>query len=96
MNKPLIQGTLPVRRNDKHDWNDVWTNDKNGNIELIPPELRIRYYNSIKRIEKDHLQPIGIVKQVYCFWGKTGTGKSRTAWEMCPDAISISSLFISF
>lgn len=40
-----------------------------------------RYYNNLTKIAKDNLQPIGQQREVFVFWGKTGTGKSRRAWD---------------
>lgn len=52
-----------------------------NNLEDIPSDIYIRCYNQIKRIAMDHLKPIATEKVVNVFWGGTGTGKSRRAWD---------------
>lgn len=39
------------------------------------------HYRTLKQIEKDFLKPIGNTKEVFVYWGLTGTGKSKRAWE---------------
>ena len=41
----------------------------------------MRSYNQLKRIAVDHLQATGIEREVVVLWGRTGTGKSRRAWD---------------
>ena len=47
---PWEFGTRPFRRDSPTDWNVVWENAKEGAIEKIPTDVRVRYYNSIKKI----------------------------------------------
>lgn len=47
----------------------------------IPPDILVRYYHSIRRIQQDHLEPSPIEREVVCYWGRSGAGKSRRAWE---------------
>jgi len=74
-------GVRPFRRNKKADWDRIWDDAKAGKILDIPSDVRIRCYSTIRRIEKDYMEPQAIEKQVQVFWGTTGTGKSRRAWE---------------
>nr|CRY97147.1 hypothetical protein [uncultured prokaryote] len=74
-------GKLPMQRGSAVDWDTVRTNAKLGNLEDIPADIYVRNYNSLKRIATDNLEPVGIERRVRVYWGATGTGKSRRAWE---------------
>lgn len=41
----------------------------------------ISYYNQLKRIAADHMEPLAIERTVQVYWGATGSGKSRRAWN---------------
>lgn len=38
-------------------------------------------YHALRAIRSDHSQPQAIERRVNVFWGRTGTGKSRRAWD---------------
>jgi len=54
---------------------------KRGKFDEIPSDVVIRCYPNLKRIHVDSLKPDAIEKEVFVFWGATGTGKSKRAWE---------------
>lgn len=75
-------GSRPKRRNSAEDWESVWDAAKRGDIISIPADIRIRCYNTIKRIKKDYAAvPWRETIVVNVFWGPTGTGKSHTAYQ---------------
>jgi hypothetical protein len=67
----------------KRKWEDAYDNAKQGNLDAIDPELKIKYYGTFKRIKADHMKiPDDIDWEDgkppnEWHWGPTGTGKSR-------------------
>lgn len=74
-------GTKPVVRSSPKDWELILESAKKGEFTAIPADILVRCYANIRRISMDHLKPQPLEKQVFVFWGVTGSGKSRKAWE---------------
>jgi len=74
-------GSKPISRASAHDWDEIRRLATAGELDLIPSDIFIRYYRSLSSIAADHLQPVAAVRRAKCFYGPTGTGKSRRAWE---------------
>ena len=54
----------------------------------IPAAIYVRCYNSLKRIEKDHMVVKGEAADTkgIWIWGESGSGKSRFARDNYPEA----------
>lgn len=74
-------GTKPFQRNSPTDWDLVRDLAKRGQFDDIPSDVFVRCYSQLKNIAKDHLSPTAAVRTIHVYWGRTGTGKSRRAWE---------------
>lgn len=74
-------GERPIRRNNPTDWDSIWESATAGNIMAIPSDIRIRHFGSICRIGTRFAKGVAMVRRAFVFWGPTGTGKSRTAWD---------------
>lgn len=74
-------GVKPICRSSKPDWESIWTAAISGRIMDVPASIRIQSYRALRQIESDHACPVGMVRTCYVYWGHTGTGKSRRAWE---------------
>lgn len=74
-------GQLAIKRNSSKDWDQVVDAVKRGRFDEVPSDILIRCYGNLKKIHVDSLRPEPCEKQVYVYWGKTGAGKSKRAWE---------------
>lgn len=87
------RGEAPKTQKEKGDCNkrrfaDAFSAAKEGRFDDIPEDLRTRYYGTYKKIREDHLPKPEPLTELQNEWryGATGTGKSRSAQEMYPDA----------
>lgn len=74
-------GKKTLKRNSDKDWDLVKSLAIQGKFNEIPADILIRNYSSLKRIHVDNVTPLAQEKEVYVFWGRTGSGKSKRAWE---------------
>lgn len=74
-------GSLAFKRNSPTDWDSVWSAAKSGRIEDVPPDIRVRSYMALRRIQSDFATAPPLERTIYVYWGTTGTGKSRRAWD---------------
>ena len=87
------RGEAPKTQAEKGDSNkrrheEAFTAAQEGRFDDIPADLRTRYYGTYKKIREDYLpkpEPLTALQNEWRY-GPTGTGKSRTAQEMYPDA----------
>lgn len=76
-------GCLPFNRSNNVDWDTVRSNASSGDLDSIPSDIAIRYYNNLRRIMTDKWEPTnrsGISVQI--FYGLPGTGKTRLAQSL--------------
>lgn len=79
--EPFEFGEKAIKRNEKKDWEKIWELAKEGKIHEIPADVRITSYRTLRTIGADFANPQAMVRQCFVFCGRTGTGKSRRAWE---------------
>jgi len=74
-------GTAPRdTKYSKHDWDEVKDYARVGNFDAIDSSILVRYFGNLTKIHGHFSRPLPTVKQVFVYWGATGTGKSRRAW----------------
>jgi len=74
-------GAKPIQRNDKADWESVWRAAKLGDLEQVPANIRVVSYRTLRTIRSDYARCEPIVRSGILYFGPTGTGKSRRAWN---------------
>lgn len=79
--EPFEFGSKSFSRNSKTDWDRVRLLASTGALQDIPSDVYVRYYSQLTKIRYDSLQPSAIVRKCVVYWGPTGIGKSRRAWD---------------
>lgn len=74
-------GSKPLKRACPKDWDAILSSAKSGCFDDIPSDVYIRSYSALKKIRADSLEPAAIERKIRVFWGRTGSGKSKRAWE---------------
>jgi len=74
-------GTKSLNRACQKDWDAIWESAKAGRLDDIPRDVLVRNYRTIKQIGVDYVQPTQMERTCSVFWGRTGLGKSKLAWE---------------
>lgn len=77
----FLLGERPRKLNSKVDWEKTLESAKQGDFDNINPGVLIRNYGNLVRIRADNLKPVAMVRTVNVFWGESGTGKTRLAYE---------------
>lgn len=73
-------GSKPMQRSSKKDWDAIWESAKSGKLGEIPASVRVSSYRTLRAIATDHMEALAMERTNNCFWGITGSGKSRDAW----------------
>lgn len=74
-------GRKPFQRAEAKDWERIWELAKVGLLEDIPADVRVSSYRTLRAISADFARPLPMERSTVVFWGPTGTGKSRRAWD---------------
>lgn len=87
--EPFEYGTRPIKRSSVVDWDRVRSAAVRGELDEVPSDIFVRCYHNLQRIRADNAKPVAMVRSCTVFWGPTGVGKSRRAWELAGDAAYI-------
>lgn len=74
-------GKQPHKRNSKRDWDSIKDQVLKGELDTVPSDLFIRHYSNLRRIAADYAKPVAVERRIRVYWGPTGTGKSKRAWD---------------
>jgi len=89
----IEEGTRPQNAQEKgaaekERWETAWSLAKDGDIELISADIRVRQYSTLRRIARDYMQRPLSLPDVCGVWicGPTGCGKTRSVFNLYPEA----------
>lgn len=80
-------GLKPIRRNKAEDWDRIRALARSGNLDEIPSRIYIQHRSALVREAVEYLEPTWRRDiQVFVYWGSSGSGKSRRAYEEAEQA----------
>lgn len=87
--KPDESGTKGGEINKKR-WDDAKQAAKEGRLDDLPSDIFFKYYKTAKEIAKDFMKKPEALTELKNLWiyGEAGTGKTRLADTIAPDAYS--------
>lgn len=67
-------------------WKQAWQSAKEGKIEEVPADIRVRCYCTLKRIHRDFQQAVGLLASPCGVWihGEAGSGKTMSVFTLYP------------
>nr|QTE03477.1 MAG: putative replication protein [Emberiza rustica CRESS-DNA-virus sp.] len=73
---------------EKARWQAAWDCAVTGDLENIPPDIRLRQYSTIRRIERDFMPGVERLASTCGIWihGLAGCGKTRSVLDAYPQA----------
>lgn len=74
-------GEKRVRRNSNADWQRVFLYAASGRLLDIEASVRVQHYRTLRAIAADFAKPLPMERTCVVYWGLSGVGKSRRAWE---------------
>lgn len=83
------RGEAPVDRGtiEKERWQTAWDLAKQGDLEGIDADIRIRSYSTLKRIARDFQATVETMDRTAGIWiyGTAGSGKTKAVFESYPE-----------
>lgn len=86
------RGDIPLSPSDKGTmerarYDNAWSLAKAGRIEEIDGDIRVRFYSSLKRIQRDFMPAVGRLDSTCGIWifGESGAGKTRAVLDRFPN-----------
>lgn len=82
-------GTKALNRNSKTDWERQWDLARQGDLENLDADIKIKYYNTLKKIKMDYMKKPKDLGKCSGIWiyGPPGSGKSHFARAQYGDSL---------
>lgn len=80
-------GRKPFKRSSKRDWDAVYKYAQEGKFDLIDGCTKIHCFQNLKRIRADNDRPTPMERNCRLYWGESGAGKTRRAYEEAGDDV---------
>lgn len=74
-------GVRPFKRNSSQDWERIWSSAIDGKFDDIPAQVRVCHFSTLRAIRSEYAKPLACMRKVQVYWGLTGVGKTKLAYE---------------